>query len=137
MDRLTNWMTFAMAAVLTGMSFSTLALLGETEFTNGVAILMVVYLVVAGFSAALATIGALVSVIKNFTRVVAILPIGLFISYLKIAPQFDEAVKEVFFQETGLQAFLFYVAGITISVYLLSIIFCRKIDMTKEHKKEC
>ncbi len=126
-----------MAAILTGLSFGTMALLGETEFTNGVAILIVIYLIVAGFAAALATLQALVSTITNFTRVVAILPIGLIISYMKIAPQYDEAVKAVFFPEQTLQVYLFYAGGITVAVYLLSAIFCRTVEMTKEHKKEC
>lgn len=59
------------------------------------------------------------------------------ISYLKIAPLYDEAVKTVFFEDTPLKGYLFYAGGITIAVYLLSIIFCRHVEMTQAHKKEC
>jgi len=91
----------------------------------------------AGFSAALATMGALCSVMKNFTRVVAILPIGLFISYIKMGPDFTQALKALFFQDVPLQTFMFYEAGLTIVTYVLCIFLCRKIDMKPNHKKEC
>lgn len=55
-DKLPNTILFALASLLTGLSFATLALMSDTTFTTGIAILVVVYLVVAGFSAALATL---------------------------------------------------------------------------------
>ena len=80
---------------------------------------------------------SVVQTIKNFSREIAILPLALFISYIKIAPSFDESVKAVFFPESDMLHYLMYAAGITAVIYIVSAIFVREVEMTKEHEREC
>jgi len=65
--------------------------------------------------------------------VIAILPIGLLISYLKLGTLFDESVKELFFPDVKLQLYLLFAAFGTTCIYLLAILFVRKIKMTEAH----
>lgn len=136
-DRLPSMLAFIIAACLSALSYGTMGLLVTMENNQGIQILLSIHLLIAGYAAGLATINALVSTIKNFNRVVAILPIALFISYMKLSKDFDNAIKYVFFNEADLTHYLLYLAAVTAGIYVAALFFCRKIDMTKEHQREC
>lgn len=136
-DNMTSGMAFAMAAGLSGLSYSTLALVSTSEWTNGIAILVCVHLIITGYAAGIATLASFKASIINFNRVIAILPIALLVSYMKMAPMADMSIKAVFFPETELITYLFYAAAMTSGTYLLSMFFVRRIEMTREHAREC
>lgn len=136
-DRLSSYLVFIVAAALSGVSYGTISLATNLENNASSQALIVVHLIIAGYAAGLATINALVSTIKNFNRVLAILPIALFVCYMKLSQNADDAIHHLFFAETTISSYLLYVALFTAAVYLLSVIFCRKIDMTPEHSREC
>ncbi len=132
-DKLPTFISGLSAGGLSALSFATLGLISTTNWTTGVAILTIVYLVVAGYAAGIATISSMVHIILNFNRVIAILPIALVICYMKLAPAFDEAVRTIIFPDADLISYFLYQAAITAAVYIISSIFCRKIDMTIDH----
>ena len=66
-DGISSYYLFFMAASLSGLSLFTLALISVVEWCRSVAVLVCLYLIMAGFSAALATLGAMTHMIKNFS----------------------------------------------------------------------
>lgn len=71
------------------MSYVTLALLSTTTWNYAIGTLVIVYMFVAGFSAAVASLNSIQAVIKNYDARNAILPLGLLIGVINVAPLFD------------------------------------------------
>jgi hypothetical protein len=130
-------MTFFLAACLSALAYLTIGLLATGTFSFGIGCLVMVHLIIAGFSASLATINAIHAVMRNYNRVMAILPLTLLISYMKMAKMFDESIKAVLFPEADLSTYMIWMALITATTYVLCIFFCRKIEMTEANKREC
>ncbi len=85
-------LTYFMAGFLTGFAYLCMALLSDSNFSGPFAILLVIYLILAGLGASIATIKVIKVCLFNFNRINAILPIALFIAYMKMAPLFDMAI---------------------------------------------
>ena len=123
-------MTGLVAGGLSALAYATIGLMSMSEWTTGIGILTIVYLAIAGYASGLATLNSMVHVICNFNRVIAILPIALIISYLKLAPLFDEAIRNIIFPNSPLITYFLVMAAINGVTFIVAPIFVRKIEMT-------
>ena len=63
---------------------------------------MILMLFIGAMSGSIATIGAIVTSVKNFPRIAGMLIVVIMISYLKVAPYFEFSVRSAFFSEVSL-----------------------------------
>jgi len=102
----------------------------STTWNEGVGILFIVYLAIAGFAASIAVLNSIQAVIKNYDKKNAILPIGLLIGVINLAELFDESVHALFFKDLKLETYLLYAGAFTAIIYVLSSFFVRKIHIS-------
>ena len=67
-DALGTSKSFVLAAIVSAISFTTLALLATTTWNTGIGVLVIIYLFVAGFSASIAVLNTIQAIIKNFDK---------------------------------------------------------------------
>lgn len=114
-----EFLTFIFAAVQALIAFSTLGYLAE----NGTGadwewILMMVMLFVGALSGAMATIGAVVTTIKNFQKRAGTLIIIIVISNFKVAPYFEFSTRSSYFSEMSLMWYFIGVGVVLAVIYL-------------------
>jgi hypothetical protein len=107
---------FLFAAIGVLISFPTLGWIAENgEGEVVIFILMLVMLFVGAVSGSLATIGAIVTCVKNFPRSVGMLIIVIMIAYYKVSPYFEFSMRSAFFSELSLM-YYFSVVGVVSAI---------------------
>lgn len=114
---------FIFAAIASLISFSTLGYIAENGQGEAyIWILMMFMLFIGAMSGALATVGAIVTSVKNFPRVVGMLIVVLMIPYYKVAPYFEFSIRSAFFAEMSL-LWYFIMVGVSMAVVFLAAAF--------------
>ena len=91
-DKMPNLISFLIAAGLSLVGFAGVAFSVSGDFTLGMQLLCVFCQFLAGVAYSIATICAVVSALKNFDREVALLMAAIFVTYMKTAQAFDDAI---------------------------------------------
>lgn len=98
-------------------------------------ILIIALLATVAFGGAVATIAAISTVIKNFSRNVGSQLVAVMIAYYFVAPEFDQAVRHGYFEDAPLKTVLI-TAGITQFIaYLLAAFIVKDNEMSNQMKK--
>lgn len=137
-DYFRNWVSFLIAAGLTLVSFAVLALTITLDFSSVfIQLVTIFFMFIAGMGASFATVCSIVSVAKNFDRVVSTLLVAIMITYLKTAKEFDISLHDSFFDESSDSLYILLIGGIVSCVYMLGALSMRKIDLDDKLEKLC
>ena len=130
-DNIPNIFSYCIAAGLSLVSFGGVAFVLGKELTTGFIILTIFLLILAGLSASIATVTSIVSIAKNFDRVVAYLLVAIAIGYMKTAKAFDHSVKEGFFPDMDDQIYMLGVGAVVTAVNIIGAVVMRKVELGK------
>jgi len=128
-DSLPNITSYAIAAVLSLLSYGGLAYTIGSEFEFWQQMLTCFLLFLCGLGASIGTVTSIVTNVKNFDDKVSTLLVAILITYMKMAQNFDEALKEGFFPETDDQIYLIILGVLTTIVCVLGMFTMRKVEL--------
>jgi len=88
-----------------------------------------VLLFMAGLGASIGTVTSIVTNVKNFDDKVSTLLVAILITYMKMAQNFDEALKEGFFPEADDSIYLIIIGVLTTIVMIIGMFTMRKVEL--------
>lgn len=88
-------------------------------------------LFLAGLGASIGTVVSIVTNVKNFDDKVSTLLVAIMITYMKMAPGFDIALKEGFFPEADDRTYLIIIGVFSTLVLVLGMFTMRKVECGK------
>ena len=130
-DKLPNLISFLIAAGLALLGFGGVAFSVSGDFGVGMQLLCFFCQFIAGVACSIATICSIVTALKNFDREVAVLMAAIFVTYMKTAQAFDDAIQGAFFAETETMIYIIAIGVICTVVFLIGAFTMRKVDCGK------
>jgi hypothetical protein len=130
-DKLSNVISFIIAAVLALITFIPLSFLTEVSGTGPlVGILFLFFL--AGVASSISVLTAVVSVVRNFDAGrSAILLVGLSLCYDKLCPEMDESFHAGFMKDASKQVYLIVVGVVIFLTFMVAAFAMTKVELGK------
>lgn len=119
------------AALISAVSFGGLAFTVGADFAEvPIQILTVLCMFLAGFAASMATMTSMVTIVGNFkSKKVNVMLAGLIVTYMKLAPAFEDALKEAFFDEVEDRMYLIIVGVIVTIIFVIGAFTLKEADL--------
>lgn len=128
-DAVPNIVSYGIAAALSFISYGGLAYTIESDFEFGLQMVTCVLLFLAGLGASIGTVTSIVTNVKNFDDQVSTLLVAILITYMKMAQNFDEALKEGFFPESDDRTYLIIIGALTTVVMVIGMFTMKKVEL--------
>ncbi len=128
-DALPNIASYGIAAGISAVSYGGLAYTIGSDFGGLEQGITCFLLFLAGLGASIGTITSIVTNVKNFDDKVSTLLVAIMITYMKMAPSFDEALKEGFFPEVDDQIYLIIIGVISTLILVAGMFSMRKVKL--------
>ena len=130
-DKLPNLISFLIAAGLALVGFAGVAWSASGDFETLHQLVCVLCQFIAGIACSIATICSVVTALKNFDREVAVLMAAIFVTYMKTAQAFDDAIQGAFLPEADTTVYIIVIGVICFVVFLIGAFTMRKVDCGK------
>lgn len=135
-DIIGTTISFLIAAVIAGGGFVGLAFYTDASSVGTLnAIVIIALVLVVSFACSIATIAAIATIIKNFSRNVGALIAAVMISYYYAAQYFDTSIRNGYFEDLDLKINMFASGAIHFLVYVLASFIVDENDQSRELKR--
>ncbi len=128
-DALPNIISYRIAAVLSAISYGGLAYTIQSDFEFGMQMLTCLLLFMAGLGASISTVVSIVTNVKNYDDEVSTLLVAIMVTYMKLATNFDIALKEGFFPEADDSTYLIIIGVATTLICVAGMFTMKKVDL--------
>lgn len=135
-DIIGTTVSFLIAAIIAGGGFVALGFYTDSSSVGTLNVIIIVVLVLAvSFSCAIASIAAIATVIKNFSRNVGAMIASVMIAYYFAAPYFDTSIRHGYFEDIELKTNMFASGAIHFLVYLLAAFIVDENEQSRALKR--
>lgn len=135
-DLIGTTICFIIAAIFAGAGFIALAFFTTAGNVGTAGVVGIIFLLIfVSLSCAIATISAIATVIKNFSRNVGSMVTAVMITYYILAPWFDLTVRHGYFEGIDLQTNLIAMGIIHFVVYILAAFIVDENEQSDRLKK--
>lgn len=135
-DIIATTISFVIAAFIAGGGFIALAFFTEASGAATFSTILIITLVlVVAFACAIATIAAISTIIKNFSKSVGSMVTAVMISYYILAPWFDLTIRHGYFEGVDLKSNMIASGIIHFVVYILAAFIVDENEQSRRLKR--
>ena len=135
-DMIGTTVSFLIAAIISGGGFIGLAFYTDSSAVGTLNVIVIIALVLTvSFSCAIATIAAISTIIKNFSRNVGSMIAAVMIAYYFSASYFDTSIRNGYFADVEIKTNMIASGVIHFSTYLLAAFIVDENEQSRELKR--